>query len=171
MRSLLYLAKMALGLSVLSALPVYAQLSCESAFKDASTQAYTLCSQTAEQGIAADQYRLAQLHIEGRGVERDVELAHYWLLKASRADYPQAQFELAKFYLAGDDAAKNIAQAMNWLTLASDQNIAAASFTLGELYERGELVTGNASLAKIWYTLAKEQGDERAAQRLAALAQ
>ncbi len=71
-------------------------------------------------GDADAQYRLAQLYLEGVGVNKDPRQALRWLSSAAHKGQYQAQALLGQMLFRGEDTPRQGAQGLMWLTLARD---------------------------------------------------
>jgi len=75
----------------------------------------------ADAGVVEAQFNLGLLYYLGRGVRRDVAVAHAWFLRAAKAGYARAQYRVAEMYELGDGVRKDFVQAHYWFRLAGDQ--------------------------------------------------
>lgn len=74
---------------------------------------------------------------EGRGVDRDPEMASEWYRRALAFRYPPAQTRLGLAYLKGEGVERHLEEGRRLLRLAAAQNHADAQYHLGEsLYQQ-----------------------------------
>lgn len=69
---------------------------------------------------------------EGRGVDRDPEMASEWYRRALVFRYPPAQTRLGLAYLKGEGVERHLEEGQRLLRLAAAQNHADAQYHLGE---------------------------------------
>ena len=89
--------------------------------KDFQGAAHVL-TELAEQGDAEGQYMLAVMYRNGHGVDRDLNQAFNWFLKAAQNKHLKAQYELGMCYKNGLGTQKDLVQAKLWLTRAAQQD-------------------------------------------------
>jgi len=75
----------------------------------------------AEQGVVEAQYDVGLIHYLGKGVARDLALAHRWFLRAADSGYARAQYRVAEMFESGDGVRQDLVQARVWFTLAEKQ--------------------------------------------------
>ncbi len=122
----------------------------------------------AAQAVPEAQSRLAELLLEGRGIEANPKRAYSLLLEAAQAGLEKAQTDLGDLYYAGQVIARDYEQALLWYERAALQNNSHAQFMTGVLYADGlGGVKQDFRRAADWYRQAAEQGEARAAYRLA----
>ncbi len=122
---------------------------------------------SAFEGNAEAQYNLGVLYVEGKGVQTDVEKAHYWFLLAAGKQHAQAQYNLGHLYMRGIGVGKDPKEAMNWWRIASDNGYPSAAYNLGRAYLQGADGKVNHDEALRWLKLAADQGDPSALELLA----
>lgn len=111
----------------------------------------------------ADQVKLADDYLAGRGIEQDLKMAAYWFEKAAGAGDPGAQFEIAYLYETGVGVDKNPERAAHWYQLAASSGMLLAKVNLGIAYLWGAGVPKNEGLAFALISEAATQGSGRAA--------
>ena len=92
----------------------------------------------AEQGDAASQYNLGEMHARGDGVPQNFVEARHWLYRAAMQHNVLAQFELASLYEKGRGVAADLTQAFMWYQVAANNGHEEAA-------ERLEIVQQNMS--------------------------
>jgi len=73
----------------------------------------------ADQGVAAAQYNLALLYLDGHGVPQDPAEAVKWFKRSAEQDYTQAQHNLGAMYGAGQGVKRDYIQAYKWLNICA----------------------------------------------------
>ena len=73
----------------------------------------------ADQGIAAAQFNLGLLYLDGHGVPQDPAEAVKWFTKSAEQDYTQAQHNLGAMYGAGQGVKRDYVQAYKWLNICA----------------------------------------------------
>jgi TPR repeat protein len=112
----------------------------------------------AEQGDAAAQNALGNVHRIGHGVLKDYKKSVEWFTLAAEQGHTGAQYYLGQMYRKGQGVTQDNKQAFKWYNLAAQQGDATAQFNLGIMYRKGEGVIQDLKKAVKWYTLAAEQG-------------
>jgi TPR repeat protein len=88
--------------------------------KDFETVA-TLLRPLAEQGNSVAQYKLAGLYRSGRGVQKNLETAFYWMLRSAILENSKAQYNVGSMNEKGWGVEKNFVEALKWYRVASGQ--------------------------------------------------
>lgn len=114
------------------------------------------------------QRSIGQCFLQGKGVERDAELALRWLKLSAEAGDAEGQRQLADFHFKGDDGFPNEAAARDWYRRAAVQGNAAAQDMLSWMYADAEGAPDYAE-AFAWATKAAEQGVASSMTRLGLL--
>ncbi|MCQ2353256.1 MAG: SEL1-like repeat protein [Victivallaceae bacterium] len=123
----------------------------------------------AERGNAEAQSGLAELYLEGIGVEKDAEKAFEWGRKSAEQGNAEAQVGLAALYLEGIGVEKDAEKAFEWGRKSAEQGNAEAQLLLAGLYLEGIGVEKDAEKAFEWYRKSAEQGNAEAQWSLAGL--
>ncbi len=79
---------------------------------------------------------LAFLYFQGKGVEKNYELA-FELLEDSADEDPNAAYQLSRFYLKGIYIPINTDEGVDLLTFAAEKNMAQAKKKLFDIYNKG----------------------------------
>jgi TPR repeat protein len=108
----------------------------------------------AERGDADAQYRIGNIYLRGKTVERSLREAGRWNRRAALQGHADAQFRLGLAYKTGEGAVYDDAEAIKWFSAAAEQGHADAQFHLGNMYE-----PYNADEAITWYKKAAEDDD------------
>lgn len=122
-----------------------------------------------ESGHEEAAFRLANLHLDGRGVERDQRRAVELFLKAAAGGHGPAQLELARLFEQGRGIAPDLEQAVLWLWSAAENDVPEAQLELGRMYEEGRGVEADLAEAVSWYHRAAEAGLAAAQLQLGAM--
>ena len=109
----------------------------------------------AREGDVGAQFRLAELYVDGRGVQRDPLLAEHWLRRAAGHGHVGAQLALAQLYEAGDGIKRDPVEALAWFLVAlpglepGDQRVetrqAIAALRAGMTGEQGRIAARRAA--------------------------
>ena len=83
------------------------------------------------------QHELAQCYLTGRGVERSVSKAVYWLGESAKLGYSPAQVQLGKMYLGGIEVEEDESKAFMYFKKAVEQEDENAYALLGYCYANG----------------------------------
>ncbi len=73
----------------------------------------------ADQGVAAAQFNLGLLYLDGHGVPQDPAEAVKWFTKSAEQDYTEAQHNLGAMYGAGQGVKRDYIQAYKWLNICA----------------------------------------------------
>ena len=113
----------------------------------------------AEAGDAAAQRDLGVDYYTGDGVEKDLEAAFDWTLKAGEQGDRFAQRNLGVMYLNGEGVARDPAKAVEWYRKAAEQGLGDAANSVGRAYKLGEGVEADEAQAVEWYRRSAEAGN------------
>lgn len=94
-------------------------------------RAFDAWSLGAYEGDIEAQYNLGVLYLEGRGVERNLDQARNWFLKAARKQHLEAQYNLGHMALSGMGMEKDVNVALKWWQQAAQGGYAQAQFNYG----------------------------------------
>src|SRR5579863_1478266 len=111
----------------------------------------------------ADQIKLGQNYLDGRGVPQDPKQAAYWYEKAAGAGDPFAQFQTGYFYETGVGVDKNPERAARWYQLAAASRYPLAEVNLAVAYLWGTGVPKDEASAFRLMSAAAAQGNGLAA--------
>ncbi|MDH5230550.1 MAG: ankyrin repeat domain-containing protein [Gammaproteobacteria bacterium] len=100
-------------------------------------QAASLWKPLASAGNANAQYFLARLYRNGRGVEKNLERAFDWFLKAAEQGHARAQYNVGFMYQLGKGRAKDLEEAKRWYQKAAEQGDSVAQTKLKQLNQEG----------------------------------
>ena len=73
----------------------------------------------ADQGVAAAQFNLGLLYLDGHGVPQDPAEAVKWFTKSAEQDYTEAQHNLGAMYGAGQGVKRDYVLAYKWLNICA----------------------------------------------------
>ena len=94
----------------------------------------------AEEGDLDARFYLGEMHLRGKGVERDFQKAADWLAKAAEAGHPRAQGVLGGLYAVGLGVPQDFGRAYFWMIVAAiwseDEIRQQAMNSLGEVAEQ-----------------------------------
>ncbi len=160
------LAAAALAMFVLVATPVLQPVEAQTA----ATQAFVKQLHWARAGNLESQMFVAKAFREGQIVERDIQQAIGWYLRAAKRGNVEAQFQAAKILHAGADGVKRQPLAATKLyKAAAKRGHAGAQNWLGYAYQHGHGVIKDYSTAADWFKNAADQGLADAQNNLALL--
>ncbi len=120
----------------------------------------------AYEGNAESQYNLGVLYLEGHGVERSIEQARNWFMKAAEKNRVEAQYNLGHMSLSGMGVEKNVQAALLWWKLAAEGGYAQAQFNYGRALYLGVEDYNDKDRGLELISLAAEQKDRRAIEFL-----
>ncbi|MCP4011334.1 MAG: SH3 domain-containing protein [Proteobacteria bacterium] len=120
----------------------------------------------AYEGDAESQYNLGVLYLEGHGVERSIEQARSWFMKAAEKNRVEAQYNLGHMSLSGMGVEKNVQAALLWWKLAAEGGYAQAQFNYGRALYLGVEGYNDKDRGLELISLAAEQKDRRAIEFL-----
>lgn len=115
---------------------------------------------------AEAQYELANLYLQGLGVEESEEKALELYKKAAEQGHADAANNLADMYFNGEGVEVNEALALHWFSQAANAGVVEAMFTLGIMYEQGLGVAQNEVVAFDYYLKAANGGYQDAQYRV-----
>ncbi|MGE3143282.1 MAG: hypothetical protein AB7L65_08165, partial [Hyphomonadaceae bacterium] len=98
-----------------------------------TNEGVTLLRQSANQGLAMAQYRMAKLYERGEGVPADLAQARAWTERAAAAGNRRAMHDLGVYFARGEGAPLDEAAAFRWFRQAAELGVADSQFNLGVL--------------------------------------
>lgn len=126
--------------------------------KDYAT-ALRLWQPLAARGLAAAQYNLGNMYLNGQGVVQDYTEAAKWFHRAAAQENAEAQHNLGVMYDRGQGVAQDYAEAVKWFRLAAAQGLANAQSGLGIMYYNGQGVVQDYVRAHMWFNLSAVSGN------------
>jgi TPR repeat protein len=120
------------------------------------------------------EFRIAKMHLTGKGTEINPDEGAKWLEKAVGGGNVQAEYELAMMCASGEfipkdekKAAKLFEKALAaFISSDKDNPSAGQEYRIAQMYEKGLGTTVSFSEAVMWYSAAAENGHGHAAYRL-----
>ena len=128
--------------------------------------AYHWISQAAEQGHAKAQAALANMYLNGQGVDRDALAASIWFRKAALQGDNLAGENLGILFRDGLGVEQDDIEAAWWFNRSAKRGIPSAQANLGLMYEEGRGVSQDDAEAVQWFRRAAERGNALAQYRL-----
>lgn len=128
--------------------------------------AYHWLGQAAEQGHAKAQFAIANMYLNGQGVERDALTASLWFRKAALQGDLAAGDHLGILFRDGLGVERDDIEAAWWFNRSAKQGSSSAQANLGLMYEDGRGVNQDDAEAVQWFKKAAEQGNMLAQYRL-----
>jgi TPR repeat protein len=110
------------------------------------------------QGVAAADYNLAVMHLQG-DLPGGAEAAKSRLLRAARAGFVTAMFGLGQLYEQGRLGKRDIVQANAWYRRAAEAGSVDAQVAMGTAYYLGRGAPKDPAAAARWYREAAKRGD------------
>ncbi len=101
-------------------------------YREHQTLAYALYLAAAERGHTDSQLQVGLMHLYGKGCEKNIDKALYWLKKSARKGYDDALRILGQTYLNGNGVKPNLKLATRYLRIAA---------ILGNSIAKGDLKT------------------------------
>ena len=111
----------------------------------------------AEAGNAEAQLQIAGAYKEGRGVEKNAELAFQWASKSADQGFPLAQIVMGESYYYGEGVEKNYQKAFEYFKKAAESGSAEGQFKLAGCYGYGIGTSKNDEEAVMWLKKAAKQ--------------
>lgn len=102
----------------------------------------------AREGHAPAQYSIADLYLNGEGVEPSAVEGTKWLRQAAEANYPAAQYHLGFLYATGRGVSRDLVEAYQWMRRAAalgHQEAQAGLERLAGHMSAGEIAAADAS--------------------------
>jgi hypothetical protein len=112
-------------------------------------------------------FSLGTLFASGTGVEKDVEFAYAWFLRAANAGLPHAQYNVGLMHEQGNGVDRDPDQALTWYGKAAQAGLIEAQLALGNMLYGGRGVEARPAEALHWFQRAADQDHLPAALRLA----
>ncbi len=113
----------------------------------------------ADEGMIYAEYRLGQKYFVGDGVQRDVNQAIVWFLKATDAGDIMSPYWLGMMYANGDGMPEDAAESVKWLRIGAQRGNADAQCALAWMLLNGKGVTKDLTQAVNWYRKAAMPSD------------
>ncbi|MBF9033639.1 hypothetical protein HKCCE2091_05255 [Rhodobacterales bacterium HKCCE2091] len=114
----------------------------------------------AAEGSSPAMARLAELHVQGTGVPRDLGIARYWAEQSAATGSPGGLQLLGRYHEEGLGGPRDIATAVEYYIAAAEAGSGSAANDVGILFEEG-MVGGRPDLPRAftWYMRGVELGD------------
>ena len=134
------------------------------------TEAMACFQKAAEKGNAEAEYNIADLYLNGLGVEEDHETSAEWLKKSAEKDYPEAQNMLAVMYYGGVGVPQDYEKAAKWAKRAAAYDMVDAQYVLADLYIDGRGVPQDYNKAAELFLKVEKKGGDLAKEAQSVLA-
>jgi TPR repeat protein len=125
-----------------------------------------MLQEAAELGFVPAIYALANWHLHGKGVAKDIKKAVRLLQKAADQEFAPAEYDLAVSYELGKGVQKSTSKAFLYYLKAANHGDVDAQSEVARCFYHGIGVSPNRSKALKWYEKAAEQGDVESAKIL-----
>lgn len=116
-------------------------------------QAFVWMQSAALQGDYEAQYLLADMYLQGKGVEKSEMEAINWYGKAAEQNSAYAQYSLGVMFYNGQGTEQNLLEAKKWLEFAAWQGHSEAQYLLSRMYQQGLGVEKSLPSAYAWLSL------------------
>lgn len=125
---------------------------------------------SADQGNVDAMIRLGSTYEFGRyGVEKDLNIAMQWYIKAASTGCANQQFAVGDMYTEGKIVPVDLVEAAKWYEMAAKNGFLPALTKLGDIYAQGRGVAKDKALATKWYLKAIDSDSIEAQRGLAEL--
>ncbi|MFC5741992.1 tetratricopeptide repeat protein [Dyella tabacisoli] len=121
-----------------------------------------LLQRAAHAGHAPAQTWLAQLYLDGTGVNADAGEALYWFQRAAHADVPMAMNMLGRCHENGWGTRVDYPLAAVWYRRAASHDLDWAIYNLAQMYANGRGMPQDRAEALRWFARAAALGHARA---------
>lgn len=126
---------------------------------------YESLSKCTDQGHATATNYFGIMHLQGFGIDQNVDLGFQYIQTAAEQGNAQAQYNLGRLYKTGMGCALNLNTAINWYHKAAAQGNQKAIYILGYMHYKGLGVAQNYQIAVEWF----KQSDYQMAKQLLAM--
>jgi len=120
----------------------------------------------AEQGDLEAICEVGRRYYNGIGLQKNVDQAFSFFLKAALMGHPAAQNNVAWCYEVGDGVQQSLEKAFEWYEMSANNGCSMAQYSLGWMYSNGVYVPKNQSKAISWIIQAAESGHAMAQYKL-----
>ena len=131
--------------------------------------AYERWRPVAEGGDARSQMNFGMLYMQGRGVEKDPNIALEWFEKAAKQNYASAQYNAGHVRATIKGKERSQKQAAIWFHEAAKRGHAGAQYQLARRYEKGGAVKKNLVRALYWTILSEARAKKKLKARVVKL--
>ena len=116
-------------------------------------------TETANKGHHGARFSLAQMYLDGQGVEQSFTDYFTWMKRAAEQGYVEAQYHLGRgFFLGIAGQRQSFANAAIWIKRAAEQGHADAQYYIASMYSDGQGVEQSHTDYLTWITKAAVQG-------------
>lgn len=110
-----------------------------------------------ERNDGVREFNYAKKYDYGIGVEKNLEVAFEWYMKAAVLGHAEAQYKIGEAYYNGEGTGEDLEEAFAWYMKAAEQDQEDAQYSLGYMYAHGEGVKKDLEEAFDWYMKAAAQ--------------
>ena len=132
---------------------------------------FAFWTEKAEKGNAEAQYKLGEMHCDGKLGKKNFPEALLWYGRAADQGHKDAQHSMGFLYFHGLGVPVNKRQAASFFRKAAKQDDVNAQFFLADMYRRGKGVVRNDRRAVLWFKRAALAGHQDSAYALAEMHQ
>ncbi len=112
---------------------------------------------------ATVQNNIGIMYMDGRGVQKNMNLAVQWLARSAANGSSLGQNNLGGLYRDGKGVNRDFSKALTYFSASAAQGNAAGQLNLGLLYMYGQGVRQDLTRAYMWFDLASAQNLKQAA--------
>lgn len=123
----------------------------------------------AKTGVAAAQFALGNIYVQGHGTSKDPRKAASWYRRAAEQGHAGAQANLGFSYVQGWGVKRDDAEAVKWFRASAAQGDVRGAYNLGASYVHGRGVPRNYTVAAKWLRAAADRGFTEAQYALGTL--
>ena len=130
---------------------------------------YAVCIDAENRIVYADDMAMrpiSRIYRDGKGVEKDLEIARQWSRKAAALGNVQCLSDLGNAYLSGSGVPKDVKEGLALLEAAACRGYYFAQKDLGILYYNGKKVSKDHEKARYWLEKAAALGNGQAMEIL-----
>lgn len=126
---------------------------------------------SAERGDANAQYELANMYMDGKGVEQDFDKALRLYELSANQGFTKAQHFLGVIYDKGRGISRHDAKARKWYCLAAEGGQSVSQYNCAVFLLQGRGGTQNREAATAWLKKSADQGYQEAGRALRSISQ
>lgn len=124
-----------------------------------------------EKGDAKAQYQLANMYMDGKGVEQDISKAIRLYETSADQGYMEAQYYLGVIYDKGRGASRDDAKARKWYCLAAEAGVSVSQYNCAVFLMQGRGGAKDRETAIAWLKKSADQGYQEAGRALRNISQ
>jgi hypothetical protein len=122
-------------------------------------RALIIWKELAEKNDADAQFWVANFYDKGKGVEKNIEKAFYWYLRAANGGEITSQYNVGNIYYNGIGVVKDLKQSAAWFKKAADRGDDSSQYRYGSALHNGEGVKKDFGSAYVYFKMAAMNGN------------